>query len=341
MVRKSLCWPGLSAGAALLAVACSTASGFTPPAGAPTTSLTSEPATNVPEVTPRLSPPDGRRSWGQRHVSPAQAARTLAQNDGQTRFRLPLVSPERTRAVVLLYHAFDTGADPLSISSRRLEGHLEWLETSDVELVSVKELVEFLEGKRQLPQRVAVITIDDGLRSTFTRAWPILRRHRARFSVGIPTLLVEKPQGFPLMTWDQIREMVDSGLCEVASHGHAHRRLVDLPARLAQEELVWSAQILERETGQRPIAFFYPLGLSDAEAEARVHAAGYRAAFGATGGAVALGSSSRLRIPRTGIFHDDTVGRFSWYFGTEFLERLPANWQPAPRLTLKAARTTR
>ena len=134
--------------------------------------------------------------------------------------------------------------------------------------------------------------------------------------------------------------MVDSGLCEVASHGHAHRRLVGLPDHLAEQELVQSREILERETGQQPIAFFYPLGITDAEAEARVRAAGYRAAFSATGGAVALGSASTLSVPRTGIFHDDTVGRFSWYFGTEFLERLPARWQPTPRLSLKADQTT-
>ncbi len=265
----------------------------------------------------------------------------LARDTAASRFRLPLVSPERTRAVILLYHAFDVGADRLSVSSERLESHLGWLGQSNVELVSITELIEFLEGSRQLPERVAVITIDDGLRSTYTKAWPILRRHQARFSVGIPTGLVEEPKEFPLMNWAQIREMVDSGLCEVASHGHAHRRLVGLPARLAEEELVRSAQILERETGRQPIAFFYPLGMSDAEAEARVHAAGYRAAFSATGGAVALGSSSRLRVPRTGIFREDTVGRFSWYFGTEFLHRLPANWQPAPRrMSLKADRTT-
>jgi len=279
------------------------------------------------------------RPCGQRHVSPVATTSALSHDTDASRFRLPLVSPERTRAVVLLYHAFDVGADPLSVSSDRLERQLGWLNQSNVELVSITELVEFLEGARQLPERVAVITIDDGLRSTYTKAWPILRRHHARFAVGIPTALMEEPKGFPLMSWSQVREMVDSGLCEVASHGHAHRRLVGLPERLAEEELVRSAQILEREIGQRPIVYFYPLGMSDAEAEARVHAAGYRAAFSATGGAVALGSSSLLRVPRTGIFHEDTVGRFSWYFGPEFLQRLPANWHPAPRLSLKADQT--
>ena len=33
-----------------------------------------------------------------------------------------------------------------------------------------------------------------------------------------------REQGAPALTWDQLREMVDSGLCTVGNHTHTHVR---------------------------------------------------------------------------------------------------------------------
>ena len=225
--------------------------------------------------------------------------------------------------MVLLYHGFDRGPDPLSVSSRRLDEQLAWLEDNQVEVVSTTELIEFLEGKRWLPARVAVITIDDGLLSTYERAWPILKRHGVRFTLGLSTRLLDEPKAGLSMTWHQVREMVDSGLCELASHGHGHRRLVGLSEKLAHEELEVSRSTIERETGRTPVAYFYPLGANDHQARRRVAAAGYRAGFTASGAPIAVNSAPRMGIPRTGIFHADGLGQFAWYFSTRNLMKVP------------------
>jgi peptidoglycan/xylan/chitin deacetylase (PgdA/CDA1 family) len=259
---------------------------------------------------PRLTPLAGHRGAGERSVAP-ERGRDAA-----------LVARDRTRAVVLLYHAFDVGPEPLGISSQRFEHQLERLERDGVVLVPLSALVEFLEGARELPERVAVITIDDAHRSVYRKAFPILRRRGAPFSLGIPTAFVGK-KGLATLAWDQIREMRASGLCELASHGHRHRRLGALEPRAAAAELELSRELIERETGVRPIAYFYPLGAIDSIAERRVLDAGYRAAFGATGGAIAFNAFSRFRVPRTTVHHHDRAERIAWLFSPRFLERLP------------------
>ncbi len=239
------------------------------------------------------------------------------------RFEQPLVEPEETRAVVLLYHAFDRGTAPLSVRSRNFEKQLRWLQAEKVEIVHTSELLEFLEGSRRLPKRVAVITIDDGLKSVFEKAWPILKQLSVKFTLGLPTGVMEDPKNAPVMTWDQVRVMTASGLCEIASHGHMHRRLVGLEGRRLFEELELSRQIIQRQLGSEPVAYFYPLGAYDTRSAGEVEKRGYRAGFRASGAPVALGASSSFWIPRTSVFHDDGA-HIGYYFSQRFLSQVRA-----------------
>lgn len=237
-------------------------------------------------------------------------------------FAQPLAPRSETRALVLLYHAFNRGAQPLSVRTKDFEAQLEWLADSGVEIVSLSELVDFLEGKRDLPAKVAVISIDDGLTSVYTKAWPILKARRVRFSVGIPTGMLEDPKNAPVMTWDQVREMVASGLCEVASHGHMHRRLVNLSGKRQWEELELSRDLITQRIGAPPVAYYYPLGAYDPPAAEAVKKAGYRAAFRATGAPIAAGSGSHFWLPRVSIFHGEGAGVLSHYYGAKFLGQI-------------------
>jgi peptidoglycan/xylan/chitin deacetylase (PgdA/CDA1 family) len=221
--------------------------------------------------------------------------------------------------VVFLYHAFNRGAQPLSVRTRDFDAQLAWLEDNRVDVVSTSELLDFLEGQRALPARVAVIHIDDGLASVYSKAWPILKHRNVRFSVGIPTGMLEDPKNAPVMTWEHVREMVASGLCEVASHGHMHRRLVGLTGKRQWEELELSRDLIRERIGAPPVAYFYPLGAYDSLAASAAARAGYRAAFRATGAPIAAGAGSAFWLPRVSIFHGESAGVLSHYFGPKFL----------------------
>jgi peptidoglycan/xylan/chitin deacetylase (PgdA/CDA1 family) len=238
------------------------------------------------------------------------------------RYREPLVPRATTRAMVLLYHSFNRGDTELSVRERDFEAELDWLDRHHVEIVRLSELVEFLEGSRSLPARVAVITIDDAYQSVYQIAWPVLHRHGTRFTLGIPTAMLEHPGHAPVMTWSEVREMTDSGLCEVASHGHMHRSLSTLSGRPLEDELTLSRDLIAEHTGTPPIAFFYPLGAYSPVAVKAVKRAGYRAAFRASGAPIAVGSGSRYWLPRMTIGHDDSEYTVARYFSEGFLGRV-------------------
>lgn len=258
-------------------------------------------------------------------ASPAPAA--AAEIPAAT-FTHEVVEAHRTRAVVLLYHGFDRGSDPLSVSSHNFRQQMQWLKDNRVEVVHLSQLVLFLRGELLLPERVAVVSMDDGMSSVYHRAWPILKQLRIPFSLGITTGLVEDKKRYT-MSWDDVREMHDSGLAEIASHGHRHRGLANLPKPLVDEELHRSRELLEERVGVSPKVYFYPLGSMDRRARELVSKAGYDAAFTASGAPIALGTSHLGEVPRTSVFYSDSIARFGYFF-RGFLNTIPQYLLPKP-----------
>jgi len=64
-----------------------------------------------------------------------------------------------------------------------------------------------------------------------------------------------------LMNWDEIREMQATGLVRFGSHSRRHTRLLESLSREAtRDEVIDSAEVIERETGIRPTTFCFPNG---------------------------------------------------------------------------------
>jgi peptidoglycan/xylan/chitin deacetylase (PgdA/CDA1 family) len=220
---------------------------------------------------------------------------------------------DRVRAVVLLYHLFGGMETELAVEPAAFEQQMAWLVEHHVPVISTSALMEFLEGSRELPERVAVIQIDDGHVSTRAKAYPVLARHQLRFTLALNTEAIEghRPEA---MTWDVVREMLSSGLCEIASHSHIHGHMDRLTDERNQSEATLSRSIIESRTGVRPEAFVFPFGGNTERVRRTIADAGYRAAFGVTGGAARAGSP-RFHVPRVSVLRSTSLSSFARLFG--------------------------
>lgn len=86
-----------------------------------------------------------------------------------------------------------------------------------------------------------------------------------------------------MMSWQEARELVSSGLITMGSHAVTHRNLKRLPIAEATWEITESKAILERELGRPVDLFSYPFGAPEndftPEVKAAVQDAGFRASF--------------------------------------------------------------
>lgn len=229
-------------------------------------------------------------------------------------YEQPLVPREQTRAIVLMYHSIDVSKKLSTVWPWDFEAHIERLRKDHIEIIPMSHLIDFLHGDiAQLPQRVAVITIDDGEVLFHKYAWPILEKHHVPFTVAIITKPTQLAAHAHALSWDQLNEMLSSGLCEIASHGHMHLALTGLRGAALDFELEHSRALIEAHTGFVPQAFMYPLGAFNSDVIERVRSAGYRAAFGAVGGAVHA-SSSPYRVHRFKMQRTTAHNAFARFF---------------------------
>ena len=134
--------------------------------------------------------------------------------------------------------------------------------------LSVKQLGEILLDERELPDKLPYcLTFDDGLKSQFDNAVPVLNRYgvEATFFVIAGTMDGSWPGDnvHIYMSQGQILYLNALGY-EIGSHTVTHRNLVTLFNQrdfgAVEDEIYQSADKLEMVTGQMVTSFCYPSG---------------------------------------------------------------------------------
>lgn len=207
------------------------------------------------------------------------------------------------QAVVLQYHHVSTTTPPVtSISTADLRVHLQYLQDEGFSVLRLEDVVTALQQGKALPDRSAVLTFDDGYRSVYEEAFPLLQEFGFPFTVFVTAGLVTS-NGKLYASWEQLRKMGQHG-ATLANHTVTHPYLVnraegqsevDWLAWVRSEIEVAEAQILA-ETGQSHKLLAYPYGEYDNAIQALVRELGY-VGIGQHSGPI-NGSSDFTALPR-------------------------------------------
>ncbi|MCS7253269.1 MAG: polysaccharide deacetylase family protein [Armatimonadota bacterium] len=178
--------------------------------------------------------------------------------------------------------------------------------------LTMSEAVEIMRGRwdKPIPKRPVVITIDDGFRSAYKIAYPLLSKHGAKATLFIYTNAVGR---FGL-SWGQLKEMVQSGRIEVASHTVTHTNPNSLKKRLSPDdyrerlvyEFIASKRLLEHKLGVKVNGLAYTCGIVDSVAMEIARAAGYKWAV-TIAPKPFTPHTNPYRIPRYGVSNSTTV----------------------------------
>jgi peptidoglycan/xylan/chitin deacetylase (PgdA/CDA1 family) len=95
----------------------------------------------------------------------------------------------RGQALILTYHRLSEREGEAPISARAFAEQVEYL-AAHYTIFPLSRLADFLHT-REVPPRLAAITIDDGYQDAYEIAFPILRKHRAPATVFVVTEFVE------------------------------------------------------------------------------------------------------------------------------------------------------
>jgi peptidoglycan/xylan/chitin deacetylase (PgdA/CDA1 family) len=95
----------------------------------------------------------------------------------------------RHQALIITYHRFSECEGGAQVSAQAFDEQVKYL-AAHYTLVPLSRLATCLQ-KREIPPRLAAITIDDGYLDAYEIAFPILRKHRAPATVFVVTEFVE------------------------------------------------------------------------------------------------------------------------------------------------------
>jgi peptidoglycan/xylan/chitin deacetylase (PgdA/CDA1 family) len=186
------------------------------------------------------------------------------------------------RVIVLCYHRFeDNPHDTLAIAPAEFRAQMKQLKDGGIEVVGMKDMLEWRRGEKSIPSKSAVITIDDGYVSGYSVAWPILKEFGYPFTMFIYTNYVGV--GGKSITWAQLEEMRDAGV-DIESHTVSHHDLRHAPkgqdyTAWLHNELYTSKDILEQKLGIKIVAFAFPYGTHNEIVRKMALDAGYQALF--------------------------------------------------------------
>lgn len=206
------------------------------------------------------------------------------------------------QANVFIYHRFGDPRFPsTNISLQDFRAHLEFLTQQKFSVLKLGQVIERLQSGQDLPQRCAVITIDDAYRSFLTGGWPLLKEFGYPATLFVSTDAVG---GGGYLNWQELVVLQNDGL-EIGNHSASHAYLLD---RLSSEnDEDWIARIAEEfrisqqsfidYLGVLPKLFAYPYGEFSPELANLVERAGFTAAFGQQSGVVDSGQDY-FSLPR-------------------------------------------
>ena len=224
-----------------------------------------------------------------------------------------LVSRERTRVAVLGYHNFSKTKPTTDMLMRTSEfrEQMETIRRTGLTVISMQEFLEWRFGSRQLPEECILITLDDGWRSVYTDAYPILKEYGYPFTLFLYTQYISG-KGDSLSP-AMIKEMQRNG-ATIGSHSTSHLypsswknaagKGSEAVQKLIERELGQSREKLSQLFG--PVnTYCYPGGYVTQEMLDALPSFGYVAGFTVLPGKVTI-NEAPLQIHRYMVFGTDS-----------------------------------
>jgi len=201
---------------------------------------------------------------------------------------------------VLMYHhiqgekvAKKLGQAGLTVTPDWFDKQMQYLKDKNYNVISMDTLADFINGKRSLPKKAVVITLDDAYEDNYLSAYPILKKYNFPATIFTPTGLVNV---MDYLTWNEINDMKDSGLIYFANHTWSHHSALDKKDVLEKEIGLADNQLAEKGLNASKV-FAYPYGKPSKDAQGILGKYGYTLAFTTKHGNI-LCAGQKYDLPR-------------------------------------------
>ncbi len=181
---------------------------------------------------------------------------------------------------ILLYHMVeeeDAGLDVIvSVTPAQLRLHLETIKNNGYTPITFTDYYNFITKGTKLPKKPVLITFDDGYLNNYQYLYPLLREFDMKATIFVVAGTVGTTPGkYPHFSWEQAREMEESGYVDIQSHTYSHSDMTSLTPEQVRYELRMSRYLIEKNLNKKCEFLAYPYGYYNDEVLRIATDAGY------------------------------------------------------------------
>lgn len=216
---------------------------------------------------------------------------------------------------VLMYHMISehlpknqSKFNRLRVKPSEFEKQLIWLKENGFKSFTLSELVRL----ENIPEKSVVLTFDDGYEDNFRNAFPLLQKYGFKATIYIVLNRFENNwatdkdldkasnelNNEKMLTNEQIKVMLDSGLIEIGSHTLDHVNLPKLNKEEKEKQLLESKKQIENIFDIKCNSFAYPFGFYDDDSVEIVKNSAYTNATTTVNAVFDKDKYSNFEIPR-------------------------------------------
>jgi peptidoglycan/xylan/chitin deacetylase (PgdA/CDA1 family) len=179
--------------------------------------------------------------------------------------------------VVLCYHRItDKIENQYDISVRNFEEQMSMLSMYGYESITLSQYDQWKKGNVSLPEKSVLITFDDGDKSVYVNARPIMEKYQFTAALFLVSDWLARPNALDHL---MIKELLNNRY-ELGSHTVSHRSLLILKdPEVLGKELVGSKVLLEQLFAVEIQYLAYPFGHFDESISTLAKTSGYSGAF--------------------------------------------------------------
>lgn len=196
-----------------------------------------------------------------------------------------------------MYHHVNTAGSFITVGLRNFERQMAFLKDRGYRTINTEDLADILNGNATAASNTVMITFDDGWADNWHYAYPVLRKYALKAVFFVVTSWIHDGTAeigtFPYhkeckalvaegrlieaaMSWEQLREMEDSGLIDIQSHTHTHKKLDEDGI---YQDITTSKGLIEGRLSKKCEAVCWPWGIYNDKYISDALRAGYKLLF--------------------------------------------------------------
>ena len=203
----------------------------------------------------------------------------------------------------IMYHSIldsDAKAGKYIVTPAQLEKDVQYLLSQGYTPINVADLINYVNGSSDLPTKPVMLTFDDGFYNNYSYAFPIAKKYNVKIviaAIGTCSDLFSQSEEelhntYSHLTWDNMREMLQSGFVEIQSHtydmhGEGSRKGFEMQRgeteeqyrQAVSEDLKKMSDRMQAELDVSPTAVMYPFGYYRDDSDDFLKSLGYSATF--------------------------------------------------------------